>query len=335
LYKNRLSSQFGDFESRLETIFEKINSEFTDEKEKFIGDFSEKYKAIIPLNTDAKQIARSMKLLESIFKESQERLSKRVNPYLEHLERLSFEVDEDNLVGYYKTQFDEMKKDWEQTYELAQLGIAVEIIDHQFNTLYSQLAESIKSLKTNLQPSKEAENKYINLDTAFDHLQDNYKLLQPLYRTTGRIRKDITGIELKDYVEDFFYSRLDENKIKFTISTEAIKWTTFSYESIFKPVLINIINNAIYWLQPVDKREIRIDAIDNRFLIMNSGEPIENYILDDIFKLFYSNRPKGRGIGLYLAKKSLNGIGYEIEATNKPKYNQLNGACFSIYKIEN
>lgn len=335
LYKNRLSSQFAGFESRLETLFEKINSEFTDEKEKFIGDFSEKYKAIVPPNTDAKQIARSMKLLESIFKESQERLAKRVNPYLEHLERLSFEVDEDNLVGYYKTQFDEMKKDWEQTYELAQLGIAVEIIDHQFNTLYSQLAESIKSLKANLQPSKEAENKYKNLDTAFDHLQDNYKLLQPLYRTTGRIRKDIAGSELKEYVEDFFKSRLDENKIKFTISPTAEKWTAFSFESIFKPVLINIINNAIYWLQPVDKREIKIDAKDNRLLIMNSGEPIEDYMLDDIFKLFYSNRPKGRGIGLYLAKQSLNGIGYEIEATNNPKYNQLNGACFSIYKIEN
>ncbi len=335
LYKNRLSSQFGEFETRLEVLFKKINSEFTAEKEKFLGEFTEKYTAVIPANTDAKQIERSMKLLENIFKDLQERLDKRVNPYFEHLERLSFEVDEDNLVGYYKIQFEEMKKEWEQTYELAQLGIAVEIIDHQFNTLYSQLAESIKSLRTNIQPNNEAQNRYKNLDTAFEHLQDNYKLLQPLYRTTGRIRKDVTGAELKEYVEDFFKTRLEENNIKFVITPEAEKWTVFSYESIFKPVLINIINNAIYWLQPVDNREIKIDVKDNKLLIINSGEPIEDYILDDVFKLFYSNRPKGRGIGLYLAKQSLNGIGFEIEATNNPKYNQLNGACFSIYKIEN
>ena len=87
-------------------------------------------------------------------------------------------------------------------------------------------------------------------------------------------------------------------------------------------------------LQTIDKREIKIDVKDNKLLIMNSGEPIEDYMLEDIFKLFYSNRPKGRGIGLYLAKKSLNGIGYEIEATNNPIFNQLNGACFSINKIE-
>lgn len=335
LYKNKLSNKFAEFDSRLQNIFGKINTEFANEKERFLGDFSEKYNAIIPANTDAKQISRSMKLLETIFKESQERIAKRVNPYFEHLERLNFEVNEDNLVGYYKAQFEEMKEEWNKTYELAQLGIAVEIIDHQFNTLYSQLADSIKSLKTQIQPNKDAEKRYKNLDSAFEHLQDNYKLLQPLYRTTGRIRKDITGNELKDYVEDFFKARLDENNIKFSITSAAEKWTAYSFESIFKPVLINIVNNAIYWLQPVDKREIRIDVKDNKLLIMNSGEPIDDYMLEDIFKLFYSNRPKGRGIGLYLAKQSLNGIGFEIEATNNPKYNQLNGACFLIYKKEN
>ncbi len=334
LYKNRLSGQFGEFQIRLDNLFEKINSEFINEKEIFISDFNEKYTAIIPSNTDAKQITRSMKLLENIFKESQERLSKRVNPYLEHLERLSFEVDEDNLVGYYKTQFEEMKKDWEQTYELAQLGIAVEIIDHQFNTLYSQLAESIKSLKSNLQSNKEAEKKYQNLDSAFDHLQDNYKLLQPLYRTTGRIRKDITGTELKEYIEDFFKSRLTENNIKFSITSEAKKWKSLSFESIFKPVLINIVNNAIYWLQSVENKEIIIDTKGDSLMILNSGEMIEDYMLEDVFKLFYSNRPKGRGIGLYLAKQSLNGIGYEIYATNDKKLNYLNGACFIIEPIK-
>ncbi len=334
LYQNRLSSQFGSFESRLEKIFRKINDEFSKEKEKFLGDFSEKNKEITPTDLDAKQISRGMKLLENIFRDSQERLSQRVNPYFEHLERLSFEVDEDNLVGYYKIQFEEMKEEWKKTYELAQLGIAVEIIDHQFNALYSQLADSIKSLKSNLVKSEEAENKYKNLHTAFDHLQDNYKLLQPLYRTTGKIRRDVSGRELKEYADDFFMSRLYENKIKFTITPNGEKWKTYSYGSIFKPVLINIINNAIYWLQPVEKREIKIDAKDNKLLVMNSGEPIEDYLLEEIFKLFYSNRPKGRGIGLYLAKQSLNSIGYEISATNDGKYNLLNGACFLINKME-
>lgn len=333
-YRNTLSGDFAELKSRLENVFKKIKDEFDNEKSNFINEFNEKYESIIPDKNNAKEITRSMKLLENIFTESQERISDRVSPYLEHLERLSFEVNEDNLVGFYKAQFEEIKEEWNKTYELAQLGIAVEIIDHQFNTLYSQLAESIKSLKNYLQPNQEAERKFRNLDTSFAHLQDNYKLLQPLYRTTGRIRKDITGLELKEYSEDFFGDRLKENEIKFTITPKATDWSVYSYESIFKPVLINVINNAIYWLQPANIREIRMDVKDDRLLIMNSGEPIEDYLLEDVFKLFFSNRPNGRGIGLYLAKQSLNGIGFEIEATNDLKYNQLNGACFCIYKIE-
>jgi signal transduction histidine kinase len=275
-----------------------------------------------------------MKLLENIFKDSQERVSERVTPFFDHLEKMSFEVNEDNLVGYYKIQFEEMKEELSQTHELAQLGIAVEIIDHQFNALYSQLAESIRSLKSYLLPSKNATNRYHNLDVAFEHLRDNYSLLQPLYRTVGRVRKEINGAELKEYVEEFFKNTLEDNEIKLTISKKAEEWSVFSYESIFKAVTINIVNNAIYWLQPVEKREIKIDVIDDNLLIMNSGEPIADYQLEEIFRMFYSNRPKGRGIGLYLAKINLKGIGYEIKATNDPKYSQLNGACFSIYKKE-
>jgi signal transduction histidine kinase len=192
------------------------------------------------------------------------------------------------------------------------------------------LAENIKSLNGYLQVDIVARSKYNLLVNSFTHLEDNYKLLQPLYRTTGRIPKDVTGEELYEYARDFFNDRLKDNEIVFTISESAKKWKVFSYESIFKPVLINIINNAIYWLQPAERRIIRIDEKGGGLIILNSGLKIDDAALDDIFKLFYSERPKGRGIGLYLAKRSLNGIGFDIIATNKPDYNLLNGACFVI-----
>ncbi|MEX6691012.1 ATP-binding protein [Danxiaibacter flavus] len=332
-YENTLSRYYQDYEGDLAKVFDKIRSEFNSEKAIFLAEFGEKHTAIIPARNNATEIGRSLKILETIFKESQERIRNRVEPYLNHLRRLSFDVNEDNLVGYYKDQFEEMKEEWNKTYELAQLGIAVEIIDHQFNTIYAQMAESIKNIQPYLKAGKDPHKFYRHLSNAFEHLQDNYKLLQPIYRTTGRVQKDITGKELKEYTEEFFESRLNEHNIKFTITDQAKKWTVKSYESIFKPVLINIVNNAIYWLQRVDDKEIRIDVDGNNLLIMNSGMPIEDHLLEDIFKLFYSERPKGRGIGLYLAKQSLNGIGFDIEASNEPKYNRLNGACFIIKPI--
>lgn len=334
-YYHTLSSYYHNYDGELSEIFQNIKKEFVSEKEVFLDEYNEKAKAIVPARNNASEIASSLKILENIFQESQLRIRNRLEPYLNHLRRLSFDVNEDNLVGYYKAQFEEMKEEWAKTYELAQLGIAVEIIDHQFNTIYAQMAESIRSLSPYLRQGAAPERVFKNLSNAFEHLQDNYKLLQPIYRTTGRIPRDITGAELKDYIEEFFDTRLGENKIVFTITNAAREWTVKSYESIFKPVLINVVNNAIYWLQRADHKEIQLDAIEDKLLIMNSGARIEDYLMDDIFKLFYSGRPKGRGIGLYLAKQSLNSIGFQIEASNDPKYNRLNGACFIISPISN
>jgi len=80
---------------------------------------------------------------------------------------------------------------------------------------------------------------------------------------------------------------------------------------------------------------IRFDYIEEtkEILIINSGRKIEEHRLNKIFDLFYSNRPNGRGIGLYLAKQSLNENYFDIYATNKQEYNSLGGACFVIKNI--
>jgi len=332
LFNNTLINQFRDYRRRLDSVTSKLENQFVAEQESYINDFQKKYHSIIPSKTDVIEINRSNNLLESIFNETRERISTRIEPFLSHIDRINFDVNEDDLVGFYKIQFEEMKEEWNKTYELAQLGIAVEIIDHQFNTLYSQLAENIRSMEKNLLPGNESTSKYNLLVNAFNHLEDNYKLLQPLYRTTGRIRTDITGLELFEYVSDFFGTRL--SGIDYDITASAKQWKAFSFDSIFKPVLINIVNNAIYWLQASETKIIQFNVVEENLIISNSGEPIEDFQLEDIFKLFYSQRPKGRGIGLYLAKKSLNGIGYDIFASNDPKYNLLGGASFVISKIQ-
>ena len=112
------------------------------------------------------------------------------------------------------------------------------------------------------------------------------------------------------------------------------KFTFFTYESIIKPVFINIMNNAIYWLIPSEKREIHISYENGTILIMNSGVEIENMDLEDIFTLFFSRKMDGRGIGLYLVRTNLHTIGYEIHATNEKVHNKLKGACFMIKAIE-
>ena len=109
----------------------------------------------------------------------------------------------------------------------------------------------------------------------------------------------------------------------------------FTIESVVFSVFINVVNNALYWLVPVRERKIYFDydPDTHEMLLMNSGERIDDRLLEDIFTLFFTRKSNGRGIGLYLARRSLRSIGMDIYATNDPKYNRLNGACFVI-KLE-
>ena len=115
-----------------------------------------------------------------------------------------------------------------------------------------------------------------------------------------------------------------------------MQYDFFTYEAVITSVFINIINNAIYWLIPSLSRKICIEYLkdSNEILIMNNGEKIDDKIIEDIFTLFFSRKKDGRGIGLYLAKKSLNSIDFDIFATNDKKIQQ-NGRsllCYTSYK---
>ena len=125
------------------------------------------------------------------------------------------------------------------------------------------------------------------------------------------------------------------DNIQLTSTKEFDNSVVHTYESILKPVFINVVNNAVYRLASADKKTIHLTYEEDSYLIMNSGQPIDGvYIKEDIFKLFFSRKPKGRGIGLYLAKTTLNSIGFDIIASNDKKYNRLNGACFIIRKVK-
>ena len=80
----------------------------------------------------------------------------------------------------------------------------------------------------------------------------------------------------------------------------------------------------------IKKIELDYNPSTSEIIIRNSGETIPERKLNKIFELFYSDRPNGRGLGLYLAKQSLNDCYYDIYATNDAEFNTLQGACFII-----
>ncbi|MCG9793548.1 ATP-binding protein [Flavobacterium algicola] len=162
-------------------------------------------------------------------------------------------------------------------------------------------------------------------------------MLSPLYRISGALIKNVSCDVIYKYLLEFFENQITDYNIKFNVSDNFKNHLLTIREPVIHTVFINIINNAIYWMRNKEERIIKLDYfVDTKeIIIANSGEKIPEYRKDKIFDLFYSQRPNGRGIGLYLSKQSLNEAGLDIYVTNEKKYNSLNGACFVINTIEN
>src|ERR1044072_7637805 len=213
--------------------------------------------------------------------------------------------------------------------------MAIEIIDHQCNVLYSEMAASLRYYRTLAERQPETGRSFAQLSRAFQHLETNHQLLTPLYRTTRRIRTLISGADIEGYLKEFFGKTFASERVEFTVDQQFREYRFETFESVIKPVFVNLVNNAIYWLTPSPRRRICIEYDEGKILVMNSGERIEPAYLEAIFGLFFSRRPSGRGIGLYLAKANLRSIGYDIRASDNPRENRLGGACFVIEKTEN
>lgn len=339
-FTKKFNSYIGSLEKSLN--FNKI--ELIQKTNSIVKDFSERSKRLTDsLQEEKQKITDSINSKEQIFQLSKDIESKYNNllaeaertlfPLVEHIKRLSFDIDEEQVQGAYKAQFDQMKYQWEQTRETAQLGIAVEIIDHEFNQLYAKINNQLGVLNRNDNVKSLKEFDYLQRN--FKQLEDKYALLSPLYRIAGAANKEVSCEVVYNYLLEFFENQISEYDVQFNVSDAFKKHNIIIKEPVIHTVFINIINNAIYWMRNKEKRIITLDYLHDKheIVIANSGEKIPEYRLDKIFDLFYSQRPSGRGIGLYLSKQSLNEAGLDIYATNDVAYNTLNGACFVINQI--
>ncbi len=339
--KMEFTKNYQKYNGTLEKIITENRTQLKTQFDNLLKDFSFRSRRIVDdLNFDKEKIVNSIESKESVIKESEklkekfeflrEQVSKELTPLVEHLNKLSFDIDEELVQGAYKAEYETIKYKWEQTRETAQLGVAVEIIDHEFNQLYAKINKSLEKLSTDNLFTDVQQFQFLTQN--FKQLEDKYDLLSPLYRISGVIPKQISGVDIYSYLIKFFKRRIDDYKIKFHSSPEFNNYTLTIKEPVIHTVFINIINNAIYWMRNKESREILIDYNNttNEIIICNSGLKIENHRLEKIFDMFYSNRPNGRGIGLYLSKQSLNESDLDIYATNDKEYNKLNGACFVI-----
>lgn len=223
-------------------------------------------------------------------------------------------ITNDQISDAMSEELEELRERIQADIELSQLGLAVGILHHEFSSTVRSIRSSIKDLKAWSDVNQQLDGVYKNIKVNFEHLDGYLNLFTPLNRRLNRKKEDISLMEIKMFLIDLFKSRLERHNITFKHTNGFAKEKLFGFRSTFYPVFVNLIDNAIYWLNHsnVEEKIIRLHADETGVYVSNNGIEILVQDKEKIFDLGFSRKSNGRGMGLNISKEVLNAEKHNI-----------------------
>lgn len=245
------------------------------------------------------------------------------------------------FVDNYNKQMEIMSDRMHTVQDLAGLGMAVEKSSHDALRLLSLLRGNIHTFKKKLNSYADTDLQELldALDEGLLYVYDNMQMIQPLFKIQ---RKAITDVSIRDCIGKvlrYFKSDL-EDKIDVQIIANDGDFVVRTNTGLILQVLINLLDNAIYWLNTCDNEHRQItftlDAKRKIMIVSDNGPGVREDIAPAIFEEFISMKSEGRGLGLYIVREILMRIGGTINLAEFDEYRILEGANFVInFESEN
>lgn len=223
-----------------------------------------------------------------------------------------------------------LEEEVEADLQLAQLGMAVEVINHEFSSTIRSIRNNLRRLRAWADINKDLQALYTDIRASFDHLDGYLTLFTPLHRRLQRKAVDIRGSDIYTFLSDLFEERFTGHEIEFLQTRVFSRMKIHGFPSSFYPVFVNLIDNAVYWVSqnnPSEERRIVLDATNGTFLVSDSGPGVSPNDRDAIFEFGFTRKPSGRGMGLHIAREVLRRVGYDLSLRDSEDHK---GATFAI-----
>jgi anti-sigma regulatory factor (Ser/Thr protein kinase) len=226
-----------------------------------------------------------------------------------------------------------------KTENLAAVGLSIEAASHDVMLFIKRTLEQqdalIKDIMLGGEINKEELLSKLTLVRGnLSMVETQMKDIQLLFPSTKTRTKSINVKEIVDKVYRLYKRPFDENKIDFEIITTKNPLVVKTTDAVLLQVLINLFDNALYWLKTISGTriiKIVIDGNEQRLVFSDNGPGIKEDDISYIFEAFYSGKgEEGRGLGLYIARQLLEKYDYNIELAEFSKDKQLSGANFVL-----
>jgi len=247
-----------------------------------------------------------------------------------------------DVIKSYKIEQDFYKKQLETTTDLAGVGLSVETASHDIMMMLGKGVEAIDGLIKDINGHLLSEDKIceelLKIRGIFSFVDAQMKDIQLLFKSSKQKRRPIRINDILDKVVTIYKRTLQRENIEFQIIKEGSPVVAKCTDAILLQLLINLFDNAVYWLSVVNipqrKICITLDGENKQLIFSDNGPGIRDDDKPYIFEAFYSGKEDGRGLGLYIARQLLNRMDYSIDLAELSSERILSGANFVVNFIK-
>lgn len=209
-------------------------------------------------------------------------------------------------VNMIQDNFENYNKRIGDIFELAGLGISVELFTHELYTTINNVNEKIKNAKQATEELKYISNSMNSLRKQISYFHPGLKYI--------RMRKEKISIKnlIANHVE-FYKQKAESKDIHFIVDDRSANVVIVTNIGLLNQVFDNLFSNAFYWLQYSRDSLNLISSCEYHILINKNGTiniwdngiGISPSVENDIFNPFVSCKENGRGLGLFICKNNL------------------------------
>lgn len=300
--KSAIQNLVNRYSSNIRTTLERLNTTWKDESRNDKQLYSEQVLPILDRVSSSSDIELTLNNLDKIYRDISDDITSKYEGFLRALDKMEQGVDIDSAFTIAEEERAIAEQEINQIRGLAQLGISFEILAHELSAQDRAVTRSLKSMSE----SAKQELGYKNAMKAHKQFTDYLRFLSPLKLSGYQPRDDISGRDIISNIHKFFGDQFEQENIHLEFSDSFRRMNITDVQSRIIPVFINLINNALYWVGLSEgERVIKVDVVKDLVVIANSGPEIDKDDVGNLFQIFYSRRPNGNGVGLYLSKQNL------------------------------
>ena len=225
----------------------------------------------------------------------------------------------------------------EITEDLAGVGLSVEMTSHDIMLMMGRARDigiELAKLSRNSGDDRILQQADM-LVGVLTQITDGMQDVQNLFKSAKRRKKSLRIEPILDKIFQLYESLLEKKGIRYEkIVSSGSPLVADTTDGVVMQVLINLFDNASYWLDTANREEkkicVTVEGVGGELIFSDNGPGVEEEDLPYIFEPFYSGKgQEGRGLGLYIARQLLERHDYHISIAEDHQ-KKLPGANFVV-----